>query len=103
MTFKHSLFKLSKRLAIAWVRRPRFLPIVAAFLSHLPVEARIALIALAGAVSVRLFWSDSGNRRRYQLPTKEPGRLGDRYPCWEFYVGRVVLRVAILALPKVGA
>ena len=79
-------FKLPKRLAIAWRRRPPLL-----------------FLAAARAVSLRPFWSDIGNRRRCQLPTGILRRLSDQYPCWEFFVARVVLRFAILAIPKVAA
>src|SRR6266480_7825137 len=94
-------FKLSKRLAIAWTRRPPFVLIVAAFLPHLPVAGRLSLIALSHAVSLKPFWSDIGNRRRCQLPTEMRRRLGDQHPCWEFFITRMVLRLAILAIPKV--
>ena len=96
MNFK---FKLAKRLAIAWV---------AAFFAHpahLPIEARLALLtllALSCAVSLRPYWSVMGDRRRYQLPTQVRRRLSDQYPCWQFFIGCVVVRVAILAIPKVA-
>jgi hypothetical protein len=96
-------FKLPKRLAIAWRARSRFLLVVAALLPHLPVESRLTLIAFSHAVSLRPFWSDIGNRRRCQLRTTERRRLGDTHPCWEFFISRVVVRVAILAIPKVAA
>jgi len=95
-------FKLSKRLAIAWTRRPAFVLIVAAFLPHLPVAVRLTLIALSHAVSLKPFWSDIGDRRRCQLPTAIPRRMGDQHPSWEFFVARAVLRFAILAIPKVA-
>ena len=98
-------FKLPKRLAMAWSKRRPSLPrlLAAVLLPHASPEMRIALVVLPRFASVNSFWSDIGNRRRRQLPTTERRRLGDECPCWEFFVSRVVVRVAILAIPKVAA
>jgi len=96
-------FKLSKRLAIAWRQRPPLLFLTVAFIPHLSVEIRLMLIAVSRAISLKPFWLDIGDRRRCQLPTGILRRLSDQYPCWEFFVARVVLRFAILAIPKVAA
>jgi len=94
-------FKLPKRMAIAW-RHPPLLLLAVAFLPHLSVEIRLMLVAFWRAVSLKPFWSDIGNRRRCQLPTGIQRRLGDQHPCWEFFMARVLLRFAILAIPKVA-
>jgi len=99
MTFT---FKLSKRMAIAWMRRPPLLVLAVAFLPHRPLEIRLMLLTFWRAVSLTPFWWDIGDRRRCQLPTGILRRLSDQYPCWEFFVARVVLRFAILAIPKVA-
>jgi len=95
-------FKLAKRMAIAWRRRPPLLLLAVAFLPHLPLEIRLMLLTFWRAVSLTPFWSDIGDRRTCQLPTAIQRRLGDQHPCWEFFVARVVLRFAILAIPKVA-
>ncbi len=78
-------FKLAKRMAIAWRRRPPLLLLAVAFLPHLPLEIRLMLLTFWRAVSLTPFWSDIGDRRRCQLPT-----------------AILVLRFAILAIPKVA-
>ena len=98
------MFKLAKRLAMAWWRRrPRLRILAAILLPHVPPEVRLALLALPRFASVQLFWTEIGNQRRRQLRTTARRRLDDHYPCWHFFIACVVVRVAIHAIPKVAA
>ena len=66
MTFT---FKLSKRLAQSWTTRAVL--VVATFL-HLPFETTVTLVILSSFLSVRVWRSEIGDRRRC--------RDGRRYP-----------------------
>jgi len=112
MTFLH---KLAKRLSMTWRGRT---PILAALLlPHVPVNLNsrsvlvsaclATLVWLRRAVSIRLFRSDFHTRRLRAgcVLVRERRRLSDRHPCREVFVRGTHwgLRIAIVAVPKVGA
>jgi len=100
MTFT---FKLSKRLAQSWTTRAVL--VVATFL-HMPFETTVTLVILSSFLSVRVWRSEIGDRRRCRdgrrYPSGQSARLWDQYPCRELFVLGVVVQLGCLAVPKVG-